>query len=413
MNTFGLNMCTSKICGLLAACHLVVLWPSTAHAQLTAPREAAQIAFGPLSLYPSVRVVEAGKDTNIFNDGTEPKEDYTFTVRSRALAVLRLGLNELMFSTGSDYVWFREYIAERSNAAQYAVRFNLSATHLKPFVGAEHNRTRSRPSPEIDARARRVQQTALGGLNYSVTDRTSITASIRFNKMSYDDGEQFRGVDLAEVLNRTGKAFSGGARYAVTPLTTLVVTGDYAEDIFTESHARDSRTYSVSPGLEFSPDAAIRGRVMAGFQIFKPRDVTLPEYKGMLVGAALNWSLYGRTTFDLEGTRDVGYSYQNARPYYLMTAVRLQIAQPLFGPLDLQGAAGWEQLSYRSRLEAPINEAASPIATTRTYAGGFGFNFGRGFRVAITAERAQRRSVEDPIHDFRRTRLLSSVTLGY
>jgi hypothetical protein len=379
---------------------------------LTAPREAAQIALGPISFYPSVQLIEAGKDTNVFNDGSEAKEDYTFTVRSRALTMVKLGLNELMFSTGSNYVWFREYTAERSVNGQYALRFNLSASRLKPFVGAEHNRTRSRPNPEIDVRARRLERVALAGFAYGVSDRTAITASLRFDDMSYDDGELFRGVDLGSALNRTGKSFAGGVRYAVTPLTTLAVTGDYAEDIFPESRIRDARSYSIGPTLEFSPDAAIRGRLMAGFQIFKPINPTLAEYKGSVVTAALNWSLYGRTIFDLEGTRDVSYSYLDSQPYYLLTAIRLHAAQPLFGPVDLEGMVALEHLSYRWRLEAPINAASSRADTTRIYSGGLGFNFGRGFRATITAERTTRRSNEDPRLDFKRTRLLSSMTFG-
>ena len=118
-----------------------------AHAQINAPREAAQIEYGPFSLYPSLVIADAGRDSNVFNDGQSPKEDYTFTVQSRALVVTRLGLNELMFSTGSDYVWFRRYKGERSSNATYALRFNLSASRFKPFVGADRSRTRVASQP--------------------------------------------------------------------------------------------------------------------------------------------------------------------------------------------------------------------------------------------------------------------------
>ena len=46
--------------GLIAIC-MVTLWQApSAHAQIIAPREAAQIEFGPTSIYPSVRIVDAG-----------------------------------------------------------------------------------------------------------------------------------------------------------------------------------------------------------------------------------------------------------------------------------------------------------------------------------------------------------------
>ena len=56
------------------------------HAQIIAPREAAQIEFGPLSIYPSLQLVDAGTDQNVFNDTVNPKEDYTFTIASQALS---------------------------------------------------------------------------------------------------------------------------------------------------------------------------------------------------------------------------------------------------------------------------------------------------------------------------------------
>ena len=52
---------TLKIAGFVLACHA---WPAVAHAQLTAPSEQAQIEFGPVSLYPSLQMVDAGRDEN-------------------------------------------------------------------------------------------------------------------------------------------------------------------------------------------------------------------------------------------------------------------------------------------------------------------------------------------------------------
>ena len=122
-----------QIVGLQLACFL---WPAASYAQLSAPRERAQFEYGPVSLYPSLQVVDAGRDSNVFNDSKNPQEDYTFTLASRALVVTKLGANELMFSTGSDYVWFRTFTQERSSNALYAMRFNFSASRFKPFVGA-------------------------------------------------------------------------------------------------------------------------------------------------------------------------------------------------------------------------------------------------------------------------------------
>ena len=93
----------------VAALAPLAVTAAPASAQLVAPRERAPIEIGAVSLYPRVRIIDSGKDSNVFREATQPKEDYTATVNSRLLGVAKIGANELLFSTGSDYVWFQKY----------------------------------------------------------------------------------------------------------------------------------------------------------------------------------------------------------------------------------------------------------------------------------------------------------------
>jgi hypothetical protein len=406
-------MSRAKIVALALIGHAFVVGTPTVYAQIEAPREAAQIRLGPVSLYPSLQIIDAGRDRNVFNEETDPKEDLTFTAASRALAVAKLGQNELLFSTGNDYVWFRQYAQERSSNTRYAVRLNLSASRFKPFIGVDRQHTRSRPNSEIDARARRLERSVLAGFNFDVADRTALTASVNVNDSTFDTGEQFRGVDLGEALNRTERSASAGVRYALTPLTMLAVVGKFAEDRFPDSHLRDSRSYSVAPTLEFSPDASIRGKFSVGVERFQPLDATLPAYLGPIYEASLNWSLFGRTTFDLGGSRDTHYSYQDSTPYYMLTGARLNIAQRLFGPFDLLGGADWQNLLYR--WHHGVTSEPSGVNRTealKVFSGGVGVTLGHGFRITVRGERTERRSPQDPRQNYQRNRLLSSVTIG-
>lgn len=390
-----------------------LLTPAPVAAQITAPREAAQIELGPLSLYPSLQIVDAGFDENVFNDGTEPQRDYTMTVASRMLGVIRLGSNELLLQSGNDYVWFREFASERSSNAQYAARFNLSASRFKPFVGAEHIRTRTRRSPEIDARARRVDRLVLAGLGFDLTPRTSLTASVQANDTAYEEGERFRGVALDQALNRSGRKADAGVRYAVTALTTMAVTAGYEEETFEASHIRDVKRYTVGPTLEFSPEAAIRGRLVTALELFKPEDPTLGEHTGMAYQATLNWSLYGRTAFDLGAGRNISYSYQDTEPYYLLTHVRLMVTQPIAWRFELHGGINWDHMAYRWHRGGGAALGESDRVDTLTGGtGGIGILIGRGFHLKVGLEKTRRRSVEDPQQNFNRTRILSTVTVG-
>jgi hypothetical protein len=404
-------MLKSKYLGLVLAA--LLLAGVRVEAQITAPREAARIEFGTLALYPSLQVVDAGIDDNVFNDTSAPLRDYTLTVASKVLSVLRLGSNELLFQAGDDYVWFRDSISERSNNTQYAVRFNMSASRFKPYIGAEHLRTRVRRSPELDARARRVDRTMLGGIAFELSPRSALMASVRLEDTTYQSGETFRNVALDDALNRSGRGADAGVRYAVTALTTLSVTAGYEEQTFKESHLRDLKRYSVGPTLEFNPEAAIRGRVVTAFELFEPSDPTLEKRMGAAYQALLNWSLYGRTTFDLAAGRNITYSYQDTEPYYLLTNVRLVVTQPLPGWFEFYGGYDWEHMAYEWSRNAIATLGKSDRVDRLTgVSGGFGMRVGRTLHVKVGVEKTQRRSIEDALQNFRRTRILSTVTVG-
>ena len=304
---------------------------------------------------------------------------------------------------------FERYKSERSNTGHYAARFNLSASRFNPFIGGIRTALRSRPNPEIDARARRVDRTAVGGLSLTLTERTAITASMTIDDTLYDPGQFFRGVELSGPLNRRGRIVSGGFRYAVTPLTTLTMGGEYGEDVFPESHLRDSKFYSINPTLEFSPEAAIRGRLMAGYKIFQPVNAALPENKGAVVAAALGWTLFGRTTFGLQASRNVNYSYQDDEQYYVWTSTQLNVDHTVFGPIDLIGTIDWDRLVYPTVAVAPDLRRSD---VTNRGGGGVGIRLPHGVKVRLMAERTKRRSNKDPRQNFKGTRLVSSITVG-
>ncbi|HUP39253.1 MAG TPA: outer membrane beta-barrel protein [Vicinamibacterales bacterium] len=402
-----------KTKGLSLVVPAMLLGAIPASGQITAPREAAQIELGPVSLYPGLQIVDAGVDDNVFNDGTAPQRDYTLTVASRVLSVIRLGGNELMFQTGNDYVWFRESASERSSNAQYSVRFNLSASRFKPFIGAERVRTRMRPGPEIDARARRIDRNAVAGLGFDLTPRTSLRASVKFDDSTFEKGETFRGVALDEALNRTGRGAETGVRYSVTPLTTLSVLAGYEEQTFDGTHLRDLKRYTLGPTVEFSPEAAIRGRASLVYEMFEPNNPELGRRTGVAYQAQINWALYGRTAFDLGAGRNISYSYLDTDPYYQLTNVRLQVTQPLAGRLDLFGSGSFDRMAYRWTLAGGVADTASARVDNVTgYSGGFGIHLGRGFLLRLGLEKTQRRSPTDPLQNYRRTRILSTVTIG-
>ena len=391
------------------ACLIATVVPAVA--QIEVPREDARILFGPLSLYPSVRVIDLGIDENVFNESTSGKDDFTATISSKVVSALRLGVNQLLFSAGGDYVWFDDYASERSANANYAARFNFSASRFKPFLGWEYLTTRVRVNQEIDERARRIEQLVTTGADFDLTQRTALTFSAKWAETTFADNEAFRGTELDVALNDRARGFSAGAKYAVTPLTTVSVTGNFVDDVFPDATFRNSKSYSITPVVEFAPEATIRGRFAAGYQVFVPEDPDLARNRGLIMEGALNWIVMGVTTFDLVAARNVNYSYDASQPYYLQTGARLTVTQRVFGPIALQGSADHQQLAYRWRRGAdPLS--VDRVDTADIFSAGVLVRMGRGFNVLVGAEKTRRNSPEDLTFNYNRTRLLTNVVIG-
>jgi hypothetical protein len=396
----------------LAAGACLIATAAPAGAQIEVPREDAPIVLGPVSLYPSVRLIDMGIDENVFNESTNTNTDFTTTISSKVVSALRIGVNQFLFSAGGDYVWFDDYASERSANANYGARFNFSASRFKPFLGWEYLTTRVRANQEIDERARRIEQLVTTGADFDLTQRTALTLSAKWAETSFADNEAFRGTELDVALNDRARSFSAGAKYAVTPLTTVSVTGNYILDEFSGSPFRDSKSYSVTPSVEFAPEAAIRGRFTAGYQVFLPQDPELSKNRGLIMEGALNWVVMGVTTFDLIVGRNVNYSYETSQPYYLQNGGRLTVTQRVFGPVSLQGAADHQRLAYRWRKGAgPLDP--DRVDTADIWSGGVLVAMGRGFNALIGVEKTRRTSPEDPTFNYNRTRLLSNVVIGH
>jgi hypothetical protein len=246
-----------------------------------------------------------------------------------------------------------------------------------------------------------------------VSPRTALTASVRLDDTNYEEGETFRNVALDAALNRSGRGADAGVRYAITPLTTLSVTAGYEQQVFKESHIRDLTRYTVGPTLQFSPEAALRGRIVTAFELFRPENPALAERMGIAYQAQVSWSLYGRTTFDLGAGRSISYSYQDTEPYYLLSNVALIVTQPLPGWFELYGGYDWNHMAYGWLLDADATSSESDRVDRLTaVTGGVGMRLGRAFQLKVGVEKTRRRSIEDPLQNFKRTRILTTVTVG-
>ncbi len=236
----------------------------------------------------------------------------------------------------------------------------------------------------------------------------SVTAQRRLT--NYDAGETFRGIDLGQSLDGAADSVAVALRRALTPLTTFQVEVEVRRDRFDFETIRDADSIRVAPGLSLSPDALISGEVSVGYRSFVPRRDQVPPYRGLVASVKAEYRLLERTTFNVQFDRDVGYSFEPDRPYYLSTGTRVEVSQRVFGPFELVVNAAHHGLDYR--LDQGSSGTGARTDTVRVVGGGLGYYIGETTRVGVNAEVVSRRSNVDLGSAFKRTKVFASLTYG-
>jgi len=397
---------------MLSSVALLLLFPLTAAAQTAngEPPPNVRMRIGPLFVNPTLALTNAGRDTNVFNDATNPKDDFTVTITPATDLWMRVGPSWLQSNIKEDLIWYQHYASERSANNSYAVRWVVPLNRLTLTPTFTYTNTRDRPSYEIDTRAERLDMEYGGMAEYRLFTKTFVALEARRQTTDFAQGSLYNGTDLHDELNRTGDAAIIDIRHQLTPLTAIVLSGALSDDRFPNDPLRNSDSRSVAAVIRFDPAALIKGSASFGYRDFKPRSPSLPAFSGATLNVNLNYVLLGITKFTITAVRDVQYSYDITQPYYLQTGAAASITQQVFGPVDVAVRGGQRQLQYRDRAGAVV-AFANRVDTSLTYGGGIGYHLGRDMRIGVNADHTQRDSPELD-HQFRGWTYGVSVTYG-
>jgi hypothetical protein len=265
-----------------------------------------------------------------------------------------------------------------------------------------------RSGSEIDIRARNHPRALSGGVRLILASRTSLLLTARRATVEYDDGETFRGVELADTLNSTTRTYDGALAVALTPLTTVSLTAAVEDTEFDRAPTRNSRSYRIAPEISISPLGLLTGTASVGYRRFEGEDPMLPSYSGLSAAGSLGLVLVDRYRFETTFSRDVRHSYESSLPYYVQTAGRGTIATYLFGGLDVRVIAGREVMDYRAFLGA--EEPGRDVVTT--YGGGVGYRLTGSVQLVLTAETARRVSARDVTREYKNDRVFATLSWG-
>lgn len=381
----------------LIATGLCLLSVSRASAQGVATGEPnpanVRVRIGPLYLNPTISLANLGIDTNVFNETTDqnPKRDFTLTVEPKTDVWVRMGRTWISGRVVEQVVWYQKYAGERSTNNKYELGWNVPLNRLSFRVSGSYLRTRERPGFEIDARSQRYEKGIDGAVEIRALAKTYFGVRASELKVNFDKAAVFLDSNLHFELNRTSTTAGASMRLQLTPLTSLAFEVSRVQDRFDFSPLRDSNSTAFSGSLTFDPFALIKGNARIGYRDFQPVQPGLPDYKGSTAAADLSYTLLGTTRFSVGVMRDVQYSFDINQPYYLQTGISGSIAQQVFGPLDVIGRAGAQQLAYRDRSGTAVG-ASNRIDQVRTYGGGIGYHLGKDLRIGVNVDHYKRTS---------------------
>jgi hypothetical protein len=392
------------VTGTLAAA--VILAPALAAAQSEPERPTLKL--GPFELRPRLLLRNIGIDYNVFNESTNPKQDFTFTAAPDLEVSVHPGRLRLAFTSGSELVYFQKYTSERGVNRSVGGRADLDLTFLKPFFSMTSAHTSARPNSEIDVRARHYPRSYSAGTNVKLASRTSMTFTGRRSTEFYDDNVEFRGEKLSTLLDSKAIAYEGALNLELTPFTTLSLMAGKEEQRFDHSPLRDADSLRITPMVTFSPLGQITGSGSIGYRRFNGLDPSLPDFSGLVSSGAIGLLLGGKYKLDTLFTRDVRYSYEEGLPYYVVSGGRATLAVQTVAALDLRVTGGRESMDYRALA------GATPPGRDRVdvYGGGFGYRVADRLRVVVEVEFSHRTSERDASREYRNTRIVTSVNWG-
>ena len=402
-----------KIINARAVVSLCLLAATAAPAAAQAiqdPYESARFQLGPVKFTPSLQVTSVGRDSNIFNEADDPKADTTAAIGPSVGLWMRPGGTRLSARIGAQYLYFREYDNQRAWNTSNDGRWEVPLSRFTPFVEGSYVNSKERMGYEIDSRSRR-RDAALGvGTEFRLTGNTTLVLAFRRFNAKYDEKESFLGTELADALNRREDRSKLQLRYAITPLTTLLVEGELGSDRFSRTNVRDSNTVKLVSGFQFKPLALISGRVLAGYRQFDPLTSSLPDYRGFVASVDAAYVSRGSTRFQVRVDRDVAYSYEPTRPYYGLLDTGLEVTQRLGPTWEVVGRGSHQRLQYRLIGAAP--KSGTPADKGFVTGVGVGYRPAETLRLGLDANYYTRRSDFAGARDYEGLRVFGSISYG-
>lgn len=363
-----------------------------------------RLHLGPFDLTPTVSLSNVGIDTNLFNEAeaSDPQRDVAMTFAPQTDIAAHMGRGWLIGSVRQDWLWFRQYRDQRSANGLYRGSWYVPLNRVTWLVEGSYLRSRERPNAEIDLRADRRERGGTVTTEVRAWPRTLLGGRIEHRDVKFRERELFGGQNLGEELDRARISGTASIRYELTPLTSVAFEASAFDEQFVAASWRSAKSTQFAAGLRFDPSAFVKGHVLVGYREFALKSDTVPAYAGATFAMNLNSIVGTSTRLAFEGVRDVEYSFDPERPYYVLSGASGSVTRRLFGPVDVQARLGWRSLAYQTRTDIVVEHARRRDRVV-TIAESLGYRLGASTRVTFDIE-SQRRTSPLTLRNYRGAR---------
>jgi len=382
----------------LAALLVAIAWPAASHAQL-----GRQLETGGISWTPTVALRDVGTDSNVYILPVG-SPDRTMIFTPSVTSKINTRLLTVQGDAIVDFVYFEKFTQERSVNRKLNGRIQAELSRVSPFVTGAIDRGRERTG-DIDLRIRRASHSYGGGFALGLTAKGTIEASITTGRAAHEGGTLFRGIEIADSLNRRTQNLNVGFRYRLTALTNLSLDYSHVRDFFESNALRNMDDKRFSGTLFFAPDAILKGRITVGYHRLR---IVLPQgipFRGILADANVGYTFRESSRFSLRYFRDTNASFDS--PFNLQTSYGIDLVQDIAGPL--KATAGISRMHIRHSQNLFVNQIPR-LERYDSHALGLAFYWSTAVRSTLAYDFQRRRS-SIPIENFDRRRLLASVSL--
>jgi Putative beta-barrel porin 2 len=355
------------------------------------PEGSARFHLGPMRLAPSVTVSNLGVDTNVFNEETNtPRSDFTATITTKLDSWWRVGRARLNSTNSLDFVYFNQYVGQRSVNPGNQIHVEMPLNRFKPYASVSVLATHQRTA-EIDVRAASVSTNTLTGSQVRLTGKLALDINGGLSRTAYKNTADPLASALHFALTSHAVQTHFAGRYAATPLTTVVLAIERRRDLFDFSSERNSESVSIKPGIEFKPFALVSGSAYVGYRRFRPMTAVVPGFAGTVADVNLAYTLLGTTRLTTQIQRDINFSFESTQPYYLLTGTSASVDRNIAGPWDAIARMGRQKLAYRS-VVGSLALGSSRTDIVANYGGSLGYRIAHNRRIGVDFDYVRRRS---------------------